>query len=60
MTKDEIKLAQIELRWGKTHDIKRVEGTRVNLKDLADNESVCAGDMETYHFLLTEKQNIKN
>lgn len=42
--------------WGKTHHIEKVWGTTVEMSSLKDNQSVCWGDGETYHFRLTEKR----
>ena len=41
--------------YGDTHHITKVMGTEVNLRMLANNQSVCAGDMKTYYWLLTVK-----
>ena len=38
--------------YGETHKIKMRPGCEVNLQHLNDNESVCMGDGESYHWLL--------
>lgn len=40
-------------KYGKTHEIEKVMGTRVDITKLKDNQSVIWGDGETYHFRLT-------
>lgn len=48
-------MADVVQKWGNTHDIQKVWGTRVVLSDLPEGVSVCYGDGETYHFQLTKK-----
>lgn len=45
----------VTFRYGKTHTIEKRRGKSVNLGSLKDNQSVCAGDGETFYFLLTRK-----
>jgi hypothetical protein len=45
----------IEYKYGKTHHIKKMWGTEVNLKNLEPNESVVMGDGKTYYWKLTTK-----
>ncbi len=42
-------------KYGTTHDIKKVYGVEIDLRNLNPNECVCWGDGATYHWLLTEK-----
>lgn len=42
-------------KYGETHTITARLGLKVDLRKLAPNESVCYGDGETFHFLLTKK-----
>jgi len=46
-------LIKVKEKYGKTHKIQAVKGTNVKVHKLANNESVCWGDGENYHFLLT-------
>ena len=50
----------VEQKYGKTHHIKKVFGTHVDLRNLEKNQSVCWGDGETYHWLLTKKEDETN
>ncbi len=50
---------RVKAKWGKTHIIQKVMGTKAELKELNPKQSVCWGDGETYHFLLTEKPPMK-
>jgi hypothetical protein len=49
-------LEKVQLLYGKKYDIVKRPGTEVELADLKDGESVCYGDGETYHWLLTERK----
>lgn len=40
-------------KWGDTHKIEKVKGVTVDLRTLADDESVVYGDGNTFHFKLT-------
>lgn len=42
-------------RYGKTHIIDRVQGVKVEMNQLQENQSVCWGDGKTFYYLLTEK-----
>ena len=44
-------------KWGKTHTIKKVIGTEIQLGNLNKNESVVYGDGKTFHWLITLKTN---
>jgi hypothetical protein len=46
---------QIEAKYGKTHTIRKWNGTKVDLTELATNQIICQGDGVNYHWLLTEK-----
>lgn len=46
---------KVYLMYGGTHDIYKRMETFVDLRYLKDNESVCYGDGETYHWLLVKK-----
>jgi hypothetical protein len=46
----------VEHRYSKTHHIKKMFGTDVDLRNLEPNQSVCMGDGKTYYWLLTEKE----
>ena len=52
-TADDENLKKVHEKYGKTHTIEVVKGTKVVLAKLAKNQSVCWGDGESYHFLLT-------
>ena len=45
----------VRQKYSKTHHIKKVFGTDVDLYNLEPNESVVFGDGQTYHYKLTEK-----
>lgn len=45
----------VSKKYGATHKIEPVHGTKVIFKNLSDNQSVCYGDGKTYHFRLTKK-----
>lgn len=47
---------KVKLLYGKTHDIEVVIGTAIDLRKLADNQSVVAGDMKSFHFRLTKRE----
>lgn len=42
-------------KFNQTYNIKPVYGTRIVMAKLKEGESVCAGDLRHYHFLLTKK-----
>lgn len=42
-------------RYGSMYEISPRIGVHVDLRELGDDQSVCAGDLKTYHFLLTKK-----
>jgi hypothetical protein len=46
-------LKKVREKYGKTHTIEAVKGTKVVMSKLAKNQSVCWGDGESYHFRLT-------
>jgi hypothetical protein len=46
-------LKKVREKYGKTHKIEAVLGTRPILAMLASNQSVVWGDGKTYHFRLT-------
>ena len=43
-------------KYGETHIVEKIWGTEPDLRNLKKNQSVCWGDGETYHILLTEKE----
>lgn len=53
---NDVNWLKVNERCGATHHIEKVMGTEVDLTKLKDNQSVCWGDGETYHFRLTEKR----
>lgn len=55
LSEDDENLVKIKNRYGDTHNIEAVKGTKVNIKNSKPNTSVCWGDGETYHFRLTKK-----
>lgn len=52
---DDDNLKKVTAKYGKTHTIEAVKGTKVILSELNDGQSICWGDGETYHFRLTIK-----
>ncbi|MFY7988736.1 MAG: hypothetical protein ACOVNP_07640 [Flavobacterium sp.] len=50
---DDENLKKVREKYGKTHSIEAVKGTKVIMEKLAKNQSVCWGDGESYHFRLT-------
>lgn len=46
-------LKKVREKYGKTHTIEAVKGTKVVMAKLAKNQSVCWGDGKSYHFRLT-------
>lgn len=46
---------QVKEKYGKTHNIRKWSGVKVDLTELAANQSICYGDGVNYHWLLTEK-----
>lgn len=53
LSADDENLKKVREKYGKTHTIEAVKGTKVVLAKLAKNQSVCWGDGESYHFRLT-------
>lgn len=53
LSADDENLKKVLEKYGKTHTIEAVKGTKVEMAKLAKNQSVCWGDGESYHFLLT-------
>ena len=53
LSADDESLKKVREKYGKTHTIEAVKGTKVEMAKLAKNQSVCWGDGETYHFRLT-------
>ena len=53
LSADDENLKQVREKYGKTHIIEAVKGTKVIMAKLAKNQSVCWGDGESYHFRLT-------
>jgi hypothetical protein len=53
LSADDENLKKVREKYGKTHTIEVVKGTKVVLAKLAKNQSVCWGDGESYHFRLT-------
>ena len=53
LSADDEKLKKVREKYGKTHTIEAVKGTKVEMAKLAKNQSVCWGDGESYHFRLT-------
>lgn len=51
--KDETYL-KVKAKYGETHKIEAISGTKMNLKNLQFHESVCYGDGKLYHFKLTK------
>jgi len=47
-------LVSVREKYAETHKIEAVLGTKVDMRCLAENESICWGDGETYHFKLTK------
>jgi len=52
---DNENLIRVRQHFGKTRIIEAFLNEEINLKDLKDNESVCAGDGEHFYFKLTLK-----
>lgn len=52
---DDPNLIKVRAKYGQTHTIEAIKGTKINLQKLNKNQSVCWGDGETYHFRLTTK-----
>jgi hypothetical protein len=50
---DDPNLVKVREKYGKTHTIEAIKGTKINLQKLSKNQSVCWGDGKTYHFRLT-------
>lgn len=46
---------QVRERWGSTHTIEAIKGTKCELWRLKKGESTVWGDGETFHFILTKK-----
>ena len=53
LSADDENLKRVREKYGKTHTIEAVKGTKVIMAKLAKNQSVCWGDGESYHFRLT-------
>ncbi len=53
LSADDENLKKVREKYGKTHTIEAVKGTKVVMAKLAKNQSVCWGDGESYHFRLT-------
>ena len=53
LSADDENLKQVREKYGKTHTIEAVKGTKVIMAILAKNQSVRWGDGESYHFRLT-------
>ena len=53
LSADDENLKNVREKYGKTHTIEAVKGTKVIMAKLAKNQSVCWGDGESYHFRLT-------
>ena len=53
LSADDENLKKVSEKYGKTHTIEAVKGTKVIMAKLAKNQSVCWGDGESYHFRLT-------
>ena len=53
LSTDDENLKKVREKYGKTHTIEAVKGTKVVMAKLAKNQSVCWGDGESYHFRLT-------
>ena len=53
LSADDENLKKVREKYGKTHTIEAVKGTKVEMAKLAKNQSVCWGNGESYHFLLT-------
>lgn len=47
-------LKKVREKYGKTHKVEAVKGTKAILAKLAKGQSVCWGDGQSYHFRLTE------
>lgn len=54
LSADDENLKKVREKYGKTHTIEAVKGTKVVMAKLAKNQSVCWGDGESYHFRLTD------
>jgi len=55
LSEDDQNLTDVKKRYGATHDIEAVFGTKPDLRKLMSTQSVCWGDGKTYHFRLTVK-----
>lgn len=55
LPEDDKNLLRVSNLYGSTHHIIARIGTMVDLNELVFNQSVCAGDFKTYHFLLVKK-----
>ena len=53
LSADDENLKKVREKYGKTHTIEAVKGTKVVMAKLAKNQSVVCGDGESYHFRLT-------
>ena len=53
LSADDENLKKVREKYGKTHKIEAVKGTKVVMAKLAKGQSVCWGDGESYHFRLT-------
>jgi hypothetical protein len=53
LSADDKNLKKVREKYGKTHKIEAVKGTKIDMTKLTDNQSVCWGDGESYHFRLT-------
>lgn len=53
LSADDENLKKVREKYGKTHTIEVVKGTKVVMAKLAKNQSVFYGDGESYHFRLT-------
>lgn len=53
LSADDKNLKKVRDLYGNTHKIEAVKGTKIDMTKLADNQSVCWGDGENYHFRLT-------
>lgn len=54
LSMDDLNVLDVAFKFGKTHKIEAVAGTKVVMSKLKNNQSVVFGDGATYHFRLTK------
>lgn len=54
LSENDENLKKVREKYGQTHAIEAIKGTKIIMAKLAKNQSVCWGDGESYHFRLTK------